>query len=288
MAATSRERAATDAYLKALSSTAFSDLGRVLDEDAHFAFAGFKDVHGRDSISHVHQALLGAFEPRTFVPSRVWLTEDSQIVEWTMSGVHNSKTVAFHGLTLLWTKDDGSISDVHLYFDEAQVNGQLGVGPKQLTTLPPPPSGSSPRQDYEQARSPEERSNVDVVRAALDALENNDEAAYVATMTDDVEVTTLESAAPSRGKAEAGRYVQTMNKAIAHLDTAIDNVWGIGPYVVVEYHILGEQRGPIGWVPAQKDNLLKMFVVDVAELKGGKIAHLWRYDNPAQILSVPR
>jgi hypothetical protein len=30
-----------------------------------------------------------------------------------------------------------------------------------------------------------------------------------------------------------------------------------------------------------------MFVVDVAEVHDGKIARVWRYDNPTQILSSP-
>ena len=75
-----------------------------------------------------------------------------------------------------------------------------------------------------------------------------------------------------------------MNKSIANLDSSIDDIWGIGDFVVVEYHIVGEQKGPIGKIPAQKDNLLKMFDVDVVELKDHKISHIWRYDNPAQLL----
>ncbi|AKU96426.1 hypothetical protein AKJ09_03090 [Labilithrix luteola] len=287
--ATSRERAAADGYLKALASPNFSELGRVLDEDAHFAFAGYKDVHGRDNTLRVHQALLGGYSSRSFVASRVFLTAEAQIVEWTMSGEHTSshKPVVLKGLALLWTKDDGSISNVHLYFDEALAKAQIGVGPKALQNLPPPELPSGARQEIEQARTAEESANVAVVRDALDALESKNEPAYVATMADDVELTTLESAKPARGKAEARGYVKAMHKAIAQLDTSVDNVWGVGPFVVVEYHIVGEQRGPIGFVPAQKDNLLKMYVVDVVELQGGKISRLARYDNPAQILVAP-
>jgi ketosteroid isomerase-like protein len=207
-----------------------------------------------------------------------------------MSGTHEAirKPVTIKGLALLWTKDDGSISNVHLYFDEALANAQIGVGPKELLGQTPPRPPSGPRQEIEQTRSPEETANVAVVRALLDALENKNEAAYLAAMADDVEVTTLASARPAQGKTEARGYMKAMHKAVAQLDTSIDNIWGIGAFVVVEYHIVGEQRGPIGWIPAQKGNLLKMFVVDVAELQGRKIARLWRYDNPAQILAVPR
>ncbi len=287
--ATDKERGATDAYTKALGSPGFAELGRLLDEDAHFAFAGFKDVHGRDNVVKAHEALLGTLDARTFVASRVLLTDSAQLVEWTMTGMHKTahKPVTFKGLTLLWTKDDGSISDVHLYFDDALLKAQAGVGPKGLASPPPPAMPSGEHQVIEQTRSPVESANVKVVRASLEALENKDEPAYVATMTDDVEIATLESAAPLRGKPEARSYLKAINKAIGQLDTSVDNVWGVGSFVVVEYHVVGEQRGAIGWVPAQKDNLLKMFVVDVVEMKAGKIARVWRYDNPAQILPSP-
>ena len=292
LTATERERSATDAYIKALASPGFNELGRLLDDDVHFAFAGYRDVHGRDSVIKMHEALLGAFDARSFVASRVLLTESSQILEWTMNGMHKTmhKPVTLRGLTLLWTKDDGSISDSHLFFDEALVKAQLGAGPKGLVNPPPPNTGplsGGAREEVEQTRTPEESANVAVVRASLEALENRDDAAYVATMTDDVEVTTLEGGKPLHGKAAARAYLKAMHGAIGQLDTSIDNVWGIGNFVVAEYHLVGEQRAPISWVPAQKDNLLKMYVVDVAEMKAGKIARVWRYDNPAQILSSP-
>ena len=79
-----------------------------------------------------------------------------------------------------------------------------------------------------------------------------------------------------------------MRSAIAYLATSIENGWGFGPFVVVEYHIVGEQRRPIGWIPVPKDALIKMSIVDVIEMREGKIARVWRYDNPIQILPSPR
>ena len=287
--ATRKERAAGDAYLKALESPGFAALGRLLDEDVHFAFAGSKDVHGRENAVHMHDVLLGAFDARTFVTTRGLLTDSAQVIEWTMTGVHRAshKRVALRGLTLLSTKDDGSLVDVHVYFDEALVNAQLGVGPRGLVELPPPPAPTAAPQEVQQVHSPEESANAAVVRDSLEAFENKAALAYLATMSEDVEVTTLEAAKPARGKTDALAYFKAMHKAIAQLDTGIDNIWGIGSFVVVEYHIVGEQRGPLGFIPAQKDNLFKMFVVDVVELQGGKIARVWRFDNPRQILLAP-
>lgn len=289
LTATNKERVAGDAYLKALASPGCTALGHLLDDDVHFAFAGYNDVHGRETVIRVHDGRLGAFEGRTFVATRGFLTDNSHAIEWTMTGTHNAthQPVTIRGLTLLWTKDDGSLSDIHLYFDEALVNAQLGTGPKALFGLSVPSAPSSPAQSFEQARSLEEGTNVATVRASLEAFEEKAEAAYLATMTDDVEVSTLESAKPARGKNEARGYFRAMHKAIAQLDTGIDNIWGFNTFVVVEYHVVGEQRGPLGFVPAQKDNLLKLSVVDVIEMQGGKIARVWRYDNPFQIQLMP-
>jgi ketosteroid isomerase-like protein len=259
----------------------------LLDEDVHFTLAGYRDVRGRSPVVAAHDALLGAYVERSVITTRVLLTDSAQLVEWFMTGLYGDirRPMAISGATVLFTKDDGSIWDIHLYFDEALVKAQIGMGPRGFPSAIFPATPKDARKTVEQTGSPEEKANLAPVHEALDALENGDEAPYLATMTDDVELTTVEIAEPARGRASARRYFRAMRKAIANLDTQIDNIWAIGQFVVVEYHIVGEQRGPIAWVPAQKDNLLKLFVVDVMQLQDSKIARVWRYDNPAQIAS---
>jgi ketosteroid isomerase-like protein len=229
----------------------------------------------------------------------VWRTPSEQTIEWTMTGTQardwmkvpaTHKPVGFRGLTLLWTTDNGSITDVHVYVDVAVVKAQLGVGSKELLALPPAQPSAGSTQVYEQAQTAPsgDKAQVAVVQSWLDALENNNEAAYLATMTDDVEVHTSERPQPLRGKPEARTYYRAMHRAIGQLDTTVENGWGVAPFAVVEYSIAGEQLGPIGWVPAQRDKVVRLEVVDICELADGKIARVWRYDNPAQILgSVP-
>jgi hypothetical protein len=57
----------------------------------------------------------------------------------------------------------------------------------------------------------------------------------------------------------------------------------VGPYAVVEYSIAGEQLGPIGWIPAQRDRVVRFELVDICEIHDGKITRVWRYDNPVEI-----
>jgi ketosteroid isomerase-like protein len=287
--ATEQERAAGIRYTKALASPGLTQLGPALDDEAHFRFVTSKDVNGREKVVSAHLGLFGGFDGRNFVTNRVLLTDNSQALEWTMTGVQRGTRtpVTIKGVTLLWTKDDGTISDIHLYFDEAVVQAQLGKGPDALRNFRPTPGPTPTFQLIDQERSDTEKANTDLVRTQLQALEDNKEAAYLATMSEDITIHTLESTEPSRGKAAPRNYFTAMRSAIAYLATSIENIWGVGPYVAVEYHIVGEQRRPIGWVLPQKDKLIKLSMVDIMQIRDGKIARVWRYDNPIQIMSSP-
>jgi steroid delta-isomerase-like uncharacterized protein len=290
--ATAKERALPDTYAAALASAGFAQLAPLLDDDVHFGSPGMEDAHGRGPAVRAHELLLGAFDDRKVALTRLWRTASEQTIEWTLTGTQardwmgvpaTHKTVVLKGLTLLWTKDDGSVTDVHVYVDVAVTKAQLGVGPKELLALPASAPASGSPQVFEQTGSAAEGNGLATVKASFDALENNSEDAYLATMADDVEVQSLERATPAHGKADAKAYYKAMHKAIGQLDTTILNAWGVAQFVVVEYSVTGEQLGPFGWVPAQRDQVVRLEIVDICEMAGGKIAHVWRYDNPAEI-----
>jgi hypothetical protein len=291
-----KERALPDVYASALASPGLDKLGALLDDEVHFASPGMEDAHGRGPAIAAHQALFGAFDERKVTTSRVWRTPGEQTIEWAMTGTQardwmtvppTHKPVTFKGLTLIWTKDDGSITEEHVYVDVAVVKAQLGVGPKELLALPPPSLPAGAAQVFEQSLTGagDETAHVATVKSWLDALENNKEGDYVAAVTDDLEVHTQERPQPARGRDEAKAYFKAMHKAVGQLDTTANNAWGVAQFAVVEYTIAGEQLGPIGWIPAQRDKVIRLELVDVCELTGGKIARVWRYDNPTEILS---
>jgi ketosteroid isomerase-like protein len=292
---TLRERAVAEAYVTVLSSADLGTLTPHLADDSRFVFPGLNDARGKTAVVQAHQTLFGAFEKRAMAITRLWRTDSVQALEWTMSGVQTrdfmglaptNKPVTFRGLTVLYTKDDGTITELHAYFDVAVVKAQLGVGPKELLALAPAaPTGGAP-QEFESTHSPDEARNVAAGRAMLDALEKNDDAAFTATMTDDVVVETLERPQPMHGREEMKAYFKGLHRTIAQLDTTVDNSLGAGRFAVVEYFIAGEQIAPMGWIPAQRDKVIRMQVVDVMEIRDGKVAHVWRYDNPSQI-TVP-
>jgi ketosteroid isomerase-like protein len=286
--ATAKERGIGDAYLAALGSPGCAALEPLLDEYAKLVFdnasagAGI-DARGRAKVTGAHHALFGAFEQRKLAASRVMYTSDSQLVEWVMTGVHahafmgipaTQKPVAINGIALLSTKDDGAITEVHVYFDVLALKAQLGAKHPPLPTLP-----DAPPQRIELEESTVGRGKSPV-RAALDALEEGDEAAYLATMADDVELHTQDRAQPVRGKEQQRTYFRAMRKALGQLDTTVARQWGTGSLVVVEYTLGGEQLAPIGPISFTGYRALQIGVVDVVEIKDGRIARIVRYDNP--------
>ena len=123
-----------------------------------------------------------------------------------------------------------------------------------------------------------------VARSPIDALESPNEAAYVAPFADDVQIDIPRRAAPMRGKEELKAYFRATRKAVGQLDTTVENAWAVGPYAIVEYSIAGEQIGTLGWIPPLHDRIVRLNVVDIAEIHDDKITHIWRYDNFSQIL----
>jgi hypothetical protein len=306
---TAKERGLADLYVNALSSSAedagapFARLEPLLNRDlAEFSSPAMPPAHGPAGIMAAHDALFGAFEDRKGALTRVWRTPDEQSLEWVMTGKQardwmgiaaTHKSVTFKGLTLLWTKDDGTIVDIHVYFDVGLLKAQLtGAGPKEILALPAPALPTGPAQIFEQtgAESTNEQGNVTVVKSWLSALESDDAPNYLAPLTDTTEILTLERAAPLKGKDTAKKYFTATHNAIGQLDTTVNNAWGVAEFAIVEYDLDGEQLGPFSWIPllasmpTQTMQLAHFDLVDICEIEEGKIARVWRYDSPSQVL----
>ena len=303
-ALTARERDVAARYVAALAAPDFAPLAAELEDDAHFTFPGRDDVHGRTAVVRAHDMLIGAFANRHVTTTRIFRTTSEQTVEWTMTGTQTrewmgvaatNKPVTIRALSLLFTKDDGSVTDVHVYFDVAAVRAQLGVGPKELlAALAPTPQASPALSDagtlpgveaLDQTGSQDEKTNFAMLRGALDALETDNLAAYEGAFADDVRIVTSERGQPA-GKADLAAYFKTMRRAIGQLDTTVTDGWGVASYAVAEYTIAGEQRGAIGWIPAN-EKAIRFHIVDVAAIANGKIVRIWRYENPLEAVATP-
>jgi len=248
-------------------------------------------VIGGERVAALHELLFGAFDDRKIYLRRVLRTRTAEVAEWTFTGIQTRDwmlvaptrlPVAFDGITLLWTGAAGTVTDLHVYFDVARVKAELGEGPMELRGLPAVAVPTAPPEVFAKEDSALELGNVAVVRDELDALEAKDLKGYLATMSDDVLLATAERE-PTRGKATFQRVYEETVDAINELDTAVTNVWGVGPLVAVEYTISGVQRRRIGWVPLAHDRVITLHVMDVVQLRDERITRISRYENPGEI-----
>lgn len=291
VAAGSTQPLIAQSYASALETRGFTALGHCFEADVRFSFPGVEEANGRDAVVRAHELLFGAFSERRVVLRRILRASSAQLLQWTMSGVQTAdwfgvsvtgRTAVFDGLAVLATGEDGAVSSLHLVFDVASVKAQLRPGVREPKAASPLSWPSGPPQQIRQSGSSDEMENVAVIRGWLDALDSIDRTAYLACLSDDVEVTAAGGAAPARGKTAAATDFEVMHRQLAELDIRIDAIWGIGDFVGVEYSMSGEQTAPIEWVPLVRDRVVRLQVTDVAELHQARITRVWRYRNLAQ------
>ena len=290
-APTAKESAIAQQYDDALASAGFALLGHVLDEDARFSFPGpgLDDVHGRDAVVQAHVALFGAFEQRHFVTSRLTRTAAEQTVEWTMSGVQardwmgaaaTQKPVVIKGATLLWTKDDGTLTDIHVYFDVAAVKAQLGAGPKELEGLPPPalPAGSR-RSSTRRGKSP-----TTPRRYARRSTRSRTRATPRTSRSWPTTSRSTRSIAPGRRAARrAARLLPRdaqVDRPARHLDRQRLLRRHLRRRRVLD-HGRADRADRLGPPAARPGG--EAARVEIDEVQNAKIARVWRYDNPSEM-----
>jgi steroid delta-isomerase-like uncharacterized protein len=290
---TAQERAIADRYLAALASPQCEKVASLLDEAAHFSFAG-QETLGPAAVVRHHADVFAAFAPRNFRVTRLWITASEQAIEWIMTGTQagtwlglpaSARSVVIRGLSLVGTSDDGLIAEIRMYFDQAVVKGQLGVGPAELLALPPPAASDAPPLVVEEPVADHDATNTGVMRMMLQDLEDKKESDFLATLADGIQVFTQDRAEPMTGKDAARGYYKTLHRAIRQLDTVIENAWDVGQFAVVEYSITGVQRGPLGRIQLVPDRALNLRFTDIAELHDGKITRIWRYDGLGALAS---
>ena len=87
-----------------------------------------------------------------------------------------------------------------------------------------------------------------------------------------------EKAQKIKGKDKAKVGPLEFAKAFPDLKVTVNNAWGFGDVAIVEYTMAGTQKGAFMGKPASK-KAMNVHGVDVFQVKDGKVAHLWTYEN---------
>jgi predicted ester cyclase len=286
------EQEALDGFGRAIAQNDAKALAPLFDPDADMSFPGMAHASDRDGLLKSMADLLGPFTERKYTPSRIWLSGEAAVVEWTMLATQSGewmsvkasgKHVGIKGITLFWFKLNGLVTDMHVYFDVGAVLAQLGAAPKGIEAPVPSPITGAP-EVFLAGGNEQEKKNVHDLNASFDALEAKNEAGFLAPFADGVEVYRLDRAAPEHGKDERRKFAKWVTHGLSSLAQNPTNAWGVGPYAIEEYTITGVHSGPIaGTQPSGRS--LELHYVDVMEMKDDKILRVWTYGNSMELLA---
>jgi steroid delta-isomerase-like uncharacterized protein len=286
------QKKAIAAYTEAVVTNDAKKLAAFYTDDAVVNMVGMPEVKGREAIEKMDAEWHAAFPHEKFGFTRVWMKNDVVITEWAAIAKHagdwmgvkaTNKPMSLMGLTISWTDESGKIKKQNTYVDTGSVMAQIGASKAKtrpaLTAIPS-------MESWAAKGTPEEDKNVDVAKSVYGAMEKlatekdkkKAEADMLAIVTDDMvyDGNTMPEAIKGKDKAKAGPL--ELAKAFPDLKMTVNNAWGFGDVAVVEYTMSGTQKGAFMGKPASK-KALNVHGVDIFQVKDGKVAHLWTYEN---------
>ncbi|AKU93900.1 hypothetical protein AKJ09_00564 [Labilithrix luteola] len=259
-------------------------LASLFTESAVITDAGVPIVaRGRDSIEARYRRSFDAFSDFTAAPSRIFVTGDVAIVEWSWRGTHTGDlgpAKATHEPTgaaavdVLWFAADGRVEVLHSYCDWNTVLAHVGASPARVRPIP----DLATRPLIVTNGGEAEPQNLAMARTMLGAWEKKSVSDFVQHLADDETWDDLTQAETIRGKPASKQLFADWIKAFPDAKTDTMNAWAIGDFVIVEGTFSGTHQGAFAGIPPTKKSL-HVHGIDILQFDDGKIVKGWSYTN---------
>jgi steroid delta-isomerase-like uncharacterized protein len=284
-------RKASRDFLSAIGEHDSEKIAANYAEEAVLRMSGSpKEVTGRDAIEKTWRKYLQALPDLQTGASRVWSTGDLVFIHRTYTATHrgelwgirgSNRTVGAGAFDVLLFNAAGAIREHRMYTNGAAVLSQIGATKGPRARIPSQPHGDP--QYFIADNGDEEGRNLQTVKSSLAAFETHREDDFAAFFADDVTYEDLEQPQLAKGKADVKKLFKDLVTAFPDMKATVDNAWAIESFVISERSWTGTHRAPfLGVAPTQKAVTTRS--VDIAELKDGKVIHLWTYANGPELL----
>lgn len=288
-----QEKLALKTSVESLNAHDPNRFASVFAPDAMIRVAGGNEISGKDAIATNMKEWFETFSQVKLGFSRVWIKDDTVVVEWVINGTHSGELfgvkgtqnqIGHYGLSIVtFDKDGGTgVKLERRYGDLGTVAAQIGAS-KDKKTRPIPPLPQS-TETIVPTGSADEAKNLDVVKAAFGAIEKKDEKAFTAVLDDNVEIDGFVHLDTVKGKAEGAKFMKTLTTAFPDMKLEVKNAWPIGDYAVVEYVLSATHKGQLGDVKPT-NRKVSFSAVDVVKVKGGKIVRGWTYSSGIELMT---
>jgi steroid delta-isomerase-like uncharacterized protein len=286
-------RAGLQAFIDATNAHDAAKAAAGYGDDSVFRSAGMPDTKGKDAIQKALGAWYAAFPNLKFGCGRAWAKGDVAIAECSWAGTNTGdfmgmktgKDAGTTSLAIVWSAPDGKIKEQHLYDDAGTIVNQLGLAPKGTPKPRAVPTIPSSTEWHVAKGTPDEDKNGDPLKAMYAAFDKGPkgEADFVAPLADSVEWDDLAMPATMKGKDDGKKFFKSWTAAFPDSKGTVTNSWGVEDYVIVEATWTGTHKGAfMGIKPTNKS--INVHLVDVAQVKDGKIVKGWTYSNAAEML----
>lgn len=242
---------------------------------------GWLEVKGREELKKQVTAMGAVASDAKTHQTRHFHKGDVIVAEWVTTATHaeTKKPIIFKSAGVFWFDDAGLIKQEHVYVDQATPLIQTGRMPGKARDVTVPTG----QMAVVNAKGDEDKL-VDTYKATWPtSWPKKDAKAYTASLTEDFVKEAVASPVDLKGPSQALVEMQTLVKAVPDLAVTVDNAWAFDTFVVAETTVKGTQKGMLGPLPGTGKKIA-VHGLDIAEMKGDKIARLTTYTNSIELL----
>jgi ketosteroid isomerase-like protein len=251
--------------------------------DAVITIQGGDVLHGRIAIEEYEAGLLREFPGARLGFEAIWQKGPMAVVHYAVSGRTTAGQAMGHeGLLFYRFLPSGLIAEERRYLDSLTPMAQLGaLGTVAMRPLPAVP-GETKTYEARVANGRRERARMEQTRAILAALDANDSAAFLASLTPDAVVDEMIEARPFVGRQDVTAWLEQWTRAVSGAKTEIVTLAAVDDFVLAETILRGALDGTLGPVTASA----RPFTVHralVVQFDGERIRHIWAFMNGKEL-----
>lgn len=276
-----QQLASLTAMMRAVNRGDAEGYAGVYAEDAVITIYGSDRIEGRRAIQQHETELLTQFPGTRFALFSVWQTGRSAVVHYGVNGKTTSGVPMGHeGLLFYSFQASGAIQSEHRYLDSLTPMVQLGA--RDWGAARPPPRLPASVRGYVAKGSRGENDNAAIVNAALQSLDTNDRAGFVASVAADAVVDDLTSTQTFTGRQGVEAWVTRWKGAASDTRLEITTSFGVGDFVLVETVVRGRLSAALDRLSASETPFTIHRAV-IARLRNKRIVSLAFFMNRAEL-----
>ncbi len=191
--------------------------------------AGSPDLTGQDAITAEVQKAFDAFPDLKVAATRIFLKDDTAILEWTQTGTNTGtglmggkstgKPVGFNALGVLKFTPDGLVKEEHDYYDIPTILGQLGISKEKARPVATLPTAAV--EVHVAKGTPAEDKNVATSKAVQKMFETHDDKGFADVTADNLTLGRHDHAGAGQRQGGGGLELQDDDEGVPRHEDAV-------------------------------------------------------------------